>query len=96
MTPTETVKLKGIAADYCECAVEEGIRLLHADQEYKRQTMCLDLWVSIYDAQHAMTLMIDNKTFRAINKVVVTPDLPRYEFIIKDEINNMWFVSEQA
>jgi len=81
-----------IQCDCSEAAVEQA--MIDMRNVHHKDNFALILNVSIFDVTDAISMMVDNKYFRDIRYVHITPEFKQGEFSIVDDLNSVIFWSK--
>jgi hypothetical protein len=81
-----------IESDFSEAAVETA--LMDIRKSHHKDLFSLILHVSVFDVNGAVSMMLDDKYFRDIRYVHVTPEFRANEFSIQDDLNGVIFHSK--
>ena len=76
-----------VAADFSDAAVEQAI--IDIENYTGKHCSRLILNVSIFDATHALTMLIDKRYFRGVSYIHVTPEFKEGEFSVQDDLNSV-------
>jgi len=80
--------------DFSEAAVEQA--MLDMRMYHHKDNFALTLTVSVFDVRVALDIMIDDKRFRDVRYVFVTPEFRESEFSVQDDFNEVVWKSPGA
>ena len=80
-----------VPMDFSEAAIEDAIRLMR--NEHHKEFMMLKLYVSVFDVNGAVSMLIDDKYFQSILNVNITPHFRSGEWKLEDTVNDVYITS---
>ena len=78
---------KSIYHPFSDAAIEEDIKLMR--NEHHKEPWGLTLNISVFDVNHAVSIMIDKKYFEAVKYVHISPEFREGEYSLVDELNQV-------
>ncbi len=76
-----------VPCDFSEAAIEQSIIKIKSKE--KRPLFSLELYISVFDVQLAVEMMIDKKRYFEIMYIHIRPDYSIGEYCLKDSINDV-------